>query len=433
MASTWEAARASFGIPSGLAMLAGVALGLGLPAIDARLGIDLPALAFESQSSARSLLETIGTATVAVAGLSFSVSVVAFALASSQLSPRVLRSFGADGLSQATLALLLGTFIYSLTLLVRLGVSGEGSMPPNLSITVAVLLAFTSFVTFAAFIAHIVDMLQPSSVIATIRTDAAGVISARFPAGPGEPDDPAAAAERAETMIDAGDLQTIESVREGYLTLFDTGPIIHAAQSADALVRQCHEIGAYVLPGEPIAELWTSAATDVAELEAKVRDAIQIGNQRTMVQDLALPIRQLTDIALKGLSPGINDPTTATNAMDTLGAVLVEFARSERPAGIRVDGEQVPRLITAAPDLDALVRLGFMQTRVFAGPYPVVSIRLLELLDHLERIAEREGVAAPEIDRQRQLIADGVGEEGPSDADRSAVRSRAQASSPPSG
>ena len=107
ISKAWDALWSSFGFLPGIAMASAVALGLGLPAIDDLVAIDVPILSFQDQSSARSLLETIGTTTVAVAGLSFSVTVVAFTLASSQLSPRVLRSFRSDRLSQATLAILL--------------------------------------------------------------------------------------------------------------------------------------------------------------------------------------------------------------------------------------------------------------------------------------------------------------------------------------
>ena len=404
-------------------MVVGIVAGLSLPAVDKALAIDLPALSFDDQSAARSLLETIATATVSVAGLSFSVTVVAFTLASSQLSPRVLRSFRGDRISQMTLALLLGTFIYCLTLLVRLGVSGVNAEPPNLSVTVAVLLALASFATFAGFIAHIVSMLQPSSVIASIHGDAFGVIFHRYPAGPGTPGDGRQAAERAERVTSEREPRVVEADRQGYLTFVNAEPIIAAAAGADALVRQRVEIGSYVLPGQVIADVWSDEANE--DIEDKVRSSFSLQQQRTMVQDIAFPVRQLADIALKGLSPGINDPTTAENAVEAMSALLVELARSEMPSAVRVDSEGEPRFVALAPDLDDLVRLGFDQVRVFSGPYPVVSSRLLELLAEVERAAHKEGVRCDEIERQRTLIAAGAGADGPSEADLEAVRNQA--------
>ncbi|MBK8294773.1 MAG: DUF2254 domain-containing protein [Solirubrobacterales bacterium] len=399
-----EAVRASFGLPSGLAMLAGIVVGLLLPAIDDAAGIRIPALAFESQSSARSLLETIGTATVSVAGLSFSVTIVALSLASSQLSPRVLRTFRGDRLSQMTLALFLGTFIYCLTLLVRLGVSGDGSEPPNLSITLAVLLAFTAFLTFAIFIGHIIRMLQPSTVVSGVLDDARALNESRYPSGPGDPEDPAAASRFALDLIDRGGSREVRASGSGYLTLVKAGRLIKVAEENDAVVLQNVPLGDYVLEGQVVAEVW-SAEGDSDELEPAVRKCFVLGKQRTLDQDIAFCVRQLTDIALKGLSPGINDPTTAEIAMDTMCAFFVAFVGAERPSEVRVDGDGHPRFIASAPSLNDLIKLGFDQVRVSAEGRPTFNARLLELLILVETEANRNGVTSEEIERQRQLIA----------------------------
>ncbi len=402
----WDALRASFGFLSAVAMLAAVALALGLPAADDALGTDLPVLTFDSQSSARSLLETIATTTVAVAGLSFSVTVVAFTLASSQLSPRVLRSFRSDRLSQTTLALFLGTFVYSLVLLVRLGISGPEAPPPNLSMTLAVLLALAAFGTFAGFIAHIISMLQPSSVIASIHDDAVRALAERFPGGPGEPEDRADTFDPADLRAAGGETREIEAGSGGYLTVVDTGPIIRAASLSDAIVVQRVEVGVYVLPGQAIAEI--RGAGDDEELERAVLDNFILDKQRTLVQDTAFPVRQLADIALKGLSPGINDPTTAENAMDAMGSFLIEFVRSERPSPLRVDSDGEPRLLTTVPELKDLIRLGFDQVRVAAESHQAVAVRMFELLALIGKAASREGIRCSEIDRQQRLIGPSI-------------------------
>lgn len=402
--SRWfEALRVSFGLPSGLAMLGGIALGLLLPAVDEWLGIQLPALAFDGQSSVRSVLETIGTATVSVAGLSFSVTVVALTLASSQLSPRVLRSFRGDRLSQVTLALFLGTFIYCLTLLVRLGVSGSGEDTPDLSITVAVLLAFAAFLTFAFFIAHIIKMLQPSTVVSNIYEDGVSLSDHRFPAGPGEPDDPEAARARSEVMMLSGEPRKVRSRDPGYLTVIDVGTLIDELSDADAFARQVIPVGTFVLPGEALIEVWTRGDED-EDLADRARATFELGQQRTLVQDTAFCVRQLADIALKGLSPGINDPTTSENAMEALAAMLVKFAECDRPCEVRVDDREEPRFLALPVDLNDLVRLGFDQVRTAAEDHPVVTGRLLELLGHIESQAREHGVACEEVDRQRRKI-----------------------------
>ncbi len=411
MALVWDGMKASFGFPSGVAMFTGAVVGLALPALDNSLNITVPALTFDSQSTARGLLETIATTTTTVAGLSFSVTVVAITLASSQLSPTVLRSFRSDRLSQITLAVFLGTFVYSLTLLVRLGVSGEYADPPNLSMTLAVLLAFAAFGTFAAFIAHILRMLQPSSVIASIHDDGVEATAELYPSGPGEPESAERAALLAASAMDGARVVEVRAEKNGYLTVVDTGSLIEAAVESGAIIRQCAPIGAYVVSGQVIAEagIEPGAAEDgddasADELAAAVDSAFLLGQLRTLVQDIAFPVRQLADIALKGLSPGINDPTTAENAIDAMGSFLVEFVSCDRPCPVRVDEAGEPRLIALAPDLDDLIRLGFEQVRISAATHPTISGRILFLLDVIEQACERQGFESTEIPRQRRLI-----------------------------
>lgn len=412
----WDSVKASFGFPSGVAMLAGVVVGLTLPVLDDAWNITVPVLSFDSQAAARSLLETIATATTAVAGLSFSVTVVAITLASSQLSPRVLRSFRSDRLSQTTLALFLGTFVYSLTLLVRLGVSGEDAGPPNLSVTLAVLLAFAAFGTFALFIAHILRLLQPSSVISSVKDDAVRALVRPYPSGPGEPEDEPRAALAAASAMASARVREVRAMSSGYLTVVDAHPLIQCATDTGAVVRQSARIGDYVLTGQVIAETGlvpgeerSGGSEDEAEaafekLEQSVHSGFVLGKQRTLVQDTAFPVRQLADIALKGLSPGINDPTTAENAIDAMASFLVEFTMAERPSLIRVDEDDEPRLIAVAPDLDDLLRLGFDQVRIAAADHPTISARMLVLLARIGEAAELEDVQSHEVQRQRRLI-----------------------------
>jgi uncharacterized membrane protein len=434
LAELWDAARSSFGFLPGLAMLLGLVAGFGLPTLDKQLGITMPALSFDGQDAARSLLETIATSVVAVAGLSFSVTVVAFTLASSQLSPRVLRSFRRDRLSQMTLAAMLGTFVYSLVVLVRLGISEQSAEPPNLAVSVAIVAAVASFALFSVFIAHIVSMLQPSSLIEAIHNDARDALAKRYPCGPGEPADAIAASVAAADLRSGGARRlTVHAAADesGYLNAVDTGGLIDAACGVDGLVEQLHPIGSWILPGQALARVRfdgfaaTRRELDEDDLAATIRSCFRLGNQRTDIQDASFPIRQLADIALRGLSPGINDPTTAQNAMEQMTSILVDFARSDGCSSIRVDENETPRFVAVAPNLDSLVRVGFGEIRIRSGEQPSFSGRMVELLGHLRDVATSEGESTAEIDRQQRLLLVGLGLDGPLEEEVETVKGEA--------
>ena len=421
--STLEALRSSFGFPAGVAMVAGLVVGFALPSLDAALDVDLPVFDFSGQDAARSLLQTVATATVSVAGLSFSVTVVAFTLASSQLSPRVLRTFRSDRLTQATLAILLGTFIYCLAVLVRLGSADDGQPVPNLSVTFAIVLAFAAFATFAGFIAHIVRMLQPSSLVEGMLASGRTVVEQPYPSGAGEEPEDAAAAEReVAAQREATRGAAVLAEDDGYLSAVFAERIVSAAAAAEGLVEQRVPVGEYVTSGTVLAEVWCDGDDRRDELVETVREAFELGAQRTPVQDVGFPLRQLADVALKGLSPGINDPTTAENAVGAATALLVRFVEGEQPSRLRCDGEGRVRFVAQVPQLDDLVLLAFEQPRVFAAPYPAVARRLLVLLSRVDEAARKAGVRCTEAARQAALLAEGAQGNAPTEADVAGVR-----------
>lgn len=388
--------RASFGALSGLALTLGLIAGFAMPEVDVWLRADVPLFDFSSQGAARGMLETIATVTVSVVGIAFSVTIVAFTLSANQLSPRVLRSFRRDLLSQLTLAAFLGTFVYCLALLARLGSVGAlDDEVPSISIAFAVLLAFGSLALFAVFLGHIVSMLQPSSVIASIANDSRTQLEHPFPADVGrEPEDPEASREMALRQMRLLTERYVECDAEGYLTIVGGAEILAAAERGGGLVQQRTRVGSYVMPGLELATVWAPDADRAERLAAEVAGCFAVGRQRTLPQDPAFPVRQLADIALKGLSPGINDPTTALNAVEALVAALNRFARGDRPSPVRIAADGEPRFLADVPDFDELLNLGFEQVLAFGQDDPLVERRLREL--HAQAV----GLAHPEARRR---------------------------------
>lgn len=390
----------AFWVLPALMVSVGVLLGALLPLVDASIGVRLVG----QPESARSILATIATVTVSVAGLAFSVMVVALVLASQQLSPRVMRTFRSRKLNQAVLGMFVATFVYSLLVLRSVGTGADETYVPHISVLVAVVAAITAFGLFIAFVGQMVYALEASSIIKRIAEEGRAGVSEPYPTGVGHPPrDPAAAEERIGARTPRPGL-AVTSHTAGYLLTIHGAEIVEIATEHDALVAQEAMIGDFLVSGDVVARLW--CADDVRDrVEGRVLDAMELGPERTPLHDIRFPVRQLADVALRGVSPSTNDPTTAANAMNSLADILVRIARQERPAAVRLDDRGVERLITRSPDLDHIVRLGFDQVRVKASTYPVLCAHLLGLLAKIDAAAPE---ACAECHRQARLMVESV-------------------------
>ncbi len=395
-----RAAQERFWVLPAISILVAMVAGLFVPTIDRAVALPEWFAMSGQMETARTVLAAIVALGVSVAGVSFSVIAVALVLASQQLSPRVLQSFQRQPLNQGVLAVLLATATYSLFVLGS--VSEEPDRPvPELAVTLAMVLAAGSLALFVVFLHHAIRSLNASAVIRRIAVEGHESIAAPYPAGVGqEPEDAAAAEEAVETWSRLPCCVEVRARRAGYIASVDGASIVEWARSAGAFVEQRRGIGTFAVTGAALATIHAER-----ELEpGTVHDAFLLREERIVDGDVAFPIRQLTDIALKGLSPGMNDPTTAENAMDSTTDTLVRFAQRPAVAPVRADADGVPRLRAITPTLDDLVLLAFDQVRRHAAGRPSFALRLLELLADLRESAP---AARPcrEIDRQAELIA----------------------------
>ena len=408
--------RAFWLLPA-LMVAGGIVAGLVIPRIDAGVAWEF----VDRPESARAILSTIATGTVSVAGVTFSIIVVALTLASSQLSPRVMRTFRSRKLNQVVLGMFVATFAYSLLVLRTVGGTDDGTYVPDISVVFAVVLAIVAFGLFIAFIGQIVHALEASTIIERIALEARPGVDSPYPAGCAEPPDDPVGARRRVARRTAGPSFEVRARSAGFLSSVDGSTVVEAAAEHDALIAQETPLGDYVVTGDLLARMWCEHPA-VEALELCVRAAFGVGRERTPLQDLGFSVRQLADVALRGVSPSTNDPTTAENAMNALGETLTRIARQEPPARIRVDSEGVERFVACTPDLGELVRLGFDQVRVKAGSYPVLCVRLLELLHKIDA-ATADGCA--ECARQARLIRRTVAASGVIDEDVATVEDAA--------
>ncbi|MFW5470680.1 DUF2254 domain-containing protein [Knoellia sp. CPCC 206435] len=366
-------------LPLGFAIAATV-LALGLTAMDESLDTPLraPFLFAGGPEGARALLAAIITSMISFTGLVFSITIVVLQLTSSQFSPRVLRSFLEDRFNQVALGVFVATFVYALVVLrgVR-GTSQADPFVPHIAVTVAFVLVLTSVLVFLAYIHHIAQSIRASTIIASIADDARALLDRRFPL-----DSP----RLAELPVPSGPGRTVLADGPGVVQWVDDRALGHAAQTQGVCVELLRAVGEFVPTGGPLAVVHGDGTLE----DAAVLSAVHMGRERSMQEDLGFGQRQLVDIAERALSPGINDPTTAVQAIDQLHDLLRRLAT--RPLPPRQVTSEAGHLVVSVPEpsfADHLA-LAFDEISHWGREDPRIVQRLLVALRDLESAARPE-------------------------------------------
>ncbi|RZU32590.1 DUF2254 domain-containing protein [Blastococcus saxobsidens] len=367
-----------------LAIVVAVGLGIAFPALDGLLGgpADDHPLTFAfggGPSAARDVLAAIAGSLISVTGLTFSFTVVALQLSSSQHSPRLLQTFVTDRVVQATLGVLVGTFVYALTVLrtVRTEGSDDPAFVPRLSVTVAFVLTVVSVMALVLFLGHLARSLRVETMLRDVSEEARRTFSRELPDAGGEPSGAA---------LPTGPAQPVPARGSGFVTDVDGPRIAAAAERAGATVLLAHRIGDSVVTGTPIAHAWASPAGSAVDLDLLGRalaDGVRLSFERTPDRDIAYSLRKTVDITVRALSPGTNDPTTAVHGLSHVSALLGELV--SRPLGATPFRDEAGRVRFVLPQWDAtaLVRLGVEEPIQCAGGQPAVLRRLAGLLREL--------------------------------------------------
>ena len=338
---------------------------------------DAPWLFHGGADGARAMLGAIGASMLTVATLAYSIVMLAVVQAANAYSPRILRQYLADTAQQDVLGILMGTFLYNLLVLRMVRVTERGSFVPSLSVNVALLLLLLSIGAFIFFIHHVAHSIEVRHIVGIIQAEAKGLLAEVFPEGLGTPwpgDEPPAVADGVPGVIAAAG--------GGYVQFIDPDGLLAAVMRAGAVARLERTTGDYVLPGMPLASIWPAeAATD--DLTSTLREAFRLGRERTLVQDLHFALRQLSDIALRALSPAVNDPSTAVNCIDVLATVLVEMARRPPVSPYRCGPDGRLRVIARGPTLETALEQAFQQVRHYAATDPACTVRLIEALGEI--------------------------------------------------
>jgi len=397
----------TFWLVPALMVLGGVLAAIGLVEVDRSDALPEwllagPWLYNGGGTGARTLLGAIASSTIGVAGTVFAITIAALSLAAGQMGPRLLRNFTRDRGNQFTLGAFLATFSYALMVLRSVRTQSEGEFIPHLSLSFGILLAFLCVATLVYFVGHMASRINVDTVIDLVSDDLRSAIC-RLTSDAPHPDPPAPAFwAEARPVIDD---------RRGYLQQFDDQGLADWAAEHSTSIRMLVRPGDYVFPGAPVA-----AATPTTEgvCEA-IRDATALGATRVGTADLEFAVAQLVEVAVRALSPGINDPNTAISVIDRLGEALCDIAPLHLPTGV-YERNGGPVLVVRPVDYDGLADTMFHMIRQNGRGKPAVLIRLLDVLTAVVS-CERNAHRMDTLQRHADLVIGDAKRDVPTPAD----------------
>lgn len=350
---------------------------------------------FETTSgSARTVLGSLIGALVTVLGLVFSVTMLSVSLTTSQYGPRLVRLLFDSNVTQNTLGIFLGTIVYSMVVLrsIRDPDPADSAFTPHLSIMIAEVACGICVLVLLTFINHLTQRMRAETLIKSIYSDVLGTVDRLFPESAVVPEDDSAEVVDAQLEgVSWQDAFRLESDSTGYLQAIDLTRLVAKAKQDNAQVQVCVKPGEFIHEGTRLAHIsaeWPDEARAKQCLTAYAPHFL-IGPVRTPRQDVEAGILELVEAGVRALSPGINDPMTAINVIDYLGAILRRLARRSWPSEVIADAEGNPRAIVCTTSFPSLLAAAMNQLRQNARGSVAVYCRLLECLAAVAQVAVR--------------------------------------------
>lgn len=363
---------------------------------------------------------------ITIAGVVFSMTLVALSLASSQLGPRLLRNFMRDTATQMVLGTFVATFLYCLLVLGTIRRADEIAFVPHLSVALGVLFAVVSVGVLIYFIHHVSVSIQVNEIVARVGMELIEGMEQVFPEQIGREASRISAGQPHAGFLETFDREArpIGSAADGYLQFVDGDALMTLAMQEDVVIRLARRPGHYVVATHPLALVWPgNKVTD--QLVDRFNSAFALGNQRTSGQDIEFAVSQLVEIAVRALSAGLNDPITAMACVDRLGSALCRFARRDMPSPYRHDTQDQLRVIAPVFTFADVADAAFNQIRQYGGSSAAVTIRLLETIAEIAGSVHRPEDRVALL-RHARMVARGAGGGLPEDEDRRAVEKRFQ-------
>lgn len=395
-----EHLRDTFWFAPTVGLLCSFALWWGVSALDAEIVTHLKdEQAYEEigdlirfADDARTIVTTVSSAMMTFIGVVFSISLVAVQMASGQLTPRVVRIFVRSRISKLTLTVFLATFAFSLLVLTSYESESDPrrvTSVPLLQSMLTLAMVGLSLLLFIAYVSSTLRLMQVGPVVDRITHESLRVVG-RMPGGV-----------REELSLGAETARIGYSGRAGVLREVNVARLVRVARRQEVVLRLIPRIGDFVVPGTPVLAVHGGALS-----QRMPRYTISVGVERTPQQDLAFGLRQLSDIALRALSPAVNDPTTAVQCLDRIVQLLTAMVHLPLGAVQHRDGAGAVRLVQDGPEWTELVDLAFEEIRWCATRSPQVSRRMLAGMNDVVALAPEDRKGA--LVRHRELLVKAV-------------------------
>lgn len=419
----WDRLTGSYWFVPSILIIVALGASLTLPYLD-RFHVQsselIPQWLSIGPESARVILSTIAGTMATTLGLVFSITILTLSTATSQFGPRLLRSFLNNSATQIVLGTFVATVIYALLLLSMIRSSGADPFVPHVSVYGAILMSVFNLIYLIHFVNDISKLIQAPNVVAHVAGDLDDAIDRLFPNVKDENASPARTGDTCDSFPEKD--ATLHALQEGYLQGIDMEGLVEHAARADVRLRIRYHPGQFVFRNSPLADI-AGEVNDRAALESLVNQYIVTGHRRTPRQDVECALVELVELAVRALSPGINDPFTAMNCLDRLGASLGRVAGRHAPASRFFDSDGTERVVMPAISFANLVATGFNQIRQNSRANTAVLIRMVDALGEIARQTTRPedaGVVVRQLDMVGRLGRDSVDEPN----DRADIESR---------
>lgn len=336
-----------------------------------------------SPEAAREVFSTIAGSMLTITGVVFSITMLVLQLASGQFSPRALRTFFRDVPSKLALGTFVGTFVFALIGLSTVRSTDEFEFVPRLTVSVAFILILASLAMFLFYLHHIAQMIQVTSIIKSIGDETVSAIERRLPSDSQE--------DSVEWSATADLPHEIRSRHTGVIREVAESRLVHFAESNDLVLEVTRSVGSFVPLGSVL--LRSSRLLD-EEQQAEALSHVATGTQRTLEQDIAYGFRELTDIALRALSPAMNDVTTAVNVIDAQHDLLLRMGSRADRSPLHADDSGALRLMTQSVTWDAYLHMLFGEIGIAGKDYERIERRLEDVAaDLMSELPESKAAA----------------------------------------